>query len=745
VLGIGISDAVTGTDADGAAKAKVVILPEGGTFSQPYGVTISGTPIYVTTNNPNGMPLSVYSNGILFRDTYFAYDNQSYNTEIGTAFYTIATTVELKAINVPNGYAATFSTESNGASINGNILTVGTDVTEVSVSAQRAASGWLAEGVRAASFSTTGTNNITIMSAAELGLLAYNVNFGGETYEDYTITLGDNIDLNNNTWEPIGYGLSSGMGGGMVSPSIGGGMVIGGGDSASGFLGTFDGAGHTIINMSVEGSMNVGLFSTVDEGVTVKDLFISRAVVKGNMYVGTVAGSVSGTIQNCHVLSSSIEVEASDEMPSGMGGGYGSPIMLGGIAGMSQYGTINGCTIMESSIYPQPASSMGVGGIVGYATNAILTDNLSAADIAKKSSDNYFGAIVGMDMGSTISNNYYVDGLGIYNTPNTELKAVNGTDTEGEAQRAYVYSSKPEGFGDAVTEYGYGMEAYSTGLHYNLEWYSPTEPTSMDITLSSTEDNSTLLSTYSGITGKVTLDRTFTKNGSWYTICLPFDIDINDEDKPSPLDGAELWQMADYDEENPTGFDEESGTLTLNFENCVDDDGISTISAGRPYLIKWNNTGETISNPVFENVTISVTSPEDNNIFGNNGEITFIGTFSPLNITGADNTKLYLGAGNLLYYPYADMTIGALRAYFQLNGITAGNPTDPNATGVRAFVLNFGDGEQTGISDMEANSSLFTPHSSLKDEWFDLSGRRLNGKPTQRGMYISNGRKVVIK
>ena len=30
------------------------------------------------------------------------------------------------------------------------------------------------------------------------------------------------------------------------------------------------------------------------------------------------------------------------------------------------------------------------------------------------------------------------------------------------------------------------------------------------------------------------------------------------------------------------------------------------------------------------------------------------------------------------------------------------------------------------------------------DEWFDLNGQRLSGRPTQQGVYICNGRKVVI-
>ena len=31
------------------------------------------------------------------------------------------------------------------------------------------------------------------------------------------------------------------------------------------------------------------------------------------------------------------------------------------------------------------------------------------------------------------------------------------------------------------------------------------------------------------------------------------------------------------------------------------------------------------------------------------------------------------------------------------------------------------------------------------DAWYDLSGRRLIGVPAQRGIYIHEGRKVVIK
>ena len=28
--------------------------------------------------------------------------------------------------------------------------------------------------------------------------------------------------------------------------------------------------------------------------------------------------------------------------------------------------------------------------------------------------------------------------------------------------------------------------------------------------------------------------------------------------------------------------------------------------------------------------------------------------------------------------------------------------------------------------------------------WYDLNGRKLNGKPSQKGIYIKNGKKVVV-
>lgn len=55
-------------------------------------------------------------------------------------------------------------------------------------------------------------------------------------------------------------------------------------------------------------------------------------------------------------------------------------------------------------------------------------------------------------------------------------------------------------------------------------------------------------------------------------------------------------------------------------------------------------------------------------------------------------------------------------------------------------------GEFQHIEEMAptAIDSLRT-NSSSADEWYDMKGRKLNGKPAQKGLYIQNGQKVVVK
>jgi len=87
-----------------------------------------------------------------------------------------------------------------------------------------------------------------------------------------------------------------------------------------------------------------------------------------------------------------------------------------------------------------------------------------------------------------------------------------------------------------------------------------------------------------------------------------------------------------------------------------------------------------------------------------------------------------MGAGSKLYYPDRNLDLYAFRGYFQLKGISE----------VREFQLNFDD-ETTGLS------SIHSLNSEGSSYWYTLDGRKLSGKPTQKGIYINNGIKRVIK
>jgi hypothetical protein len=84
-------------------------------------------------------------------------------------------------------------------------------------------------------------------------------------------------------------------------------------------------------------------------------------------------------------------------------------------------------------------------------------------------------------------------------------------------------------------------------------------------------------------------------------------------------------------------------------------------------------------------------------------------------------------------------TIGSCRAYFQLtNGLVAGEPVDP-ASGINNFVLNIGE-EYSSVENIQ--SSINNPQSA---GWYTLDGRKISGVPAQKGIYINNGKKMVIK
>jgi hypothetical protein len=184
-----------------------------------------------------------------------------------------------------------------------------------------------------------------------------------------------------------------------------------------------------------------------------------------------------------------------------------------------------------------------------------------------------------------------------------------------------------------------------------------------------------------GVSYVVLAGRTLYRDGTWNTLCLPFDVNGEDNTdgitfKGTPLAGATVKTLIDASSSN--------GILTLTLGP-----GVNTIQAGKPYVVKWTTTGSNIQSPVFDNVTIKNVT---NNVTVN-GVVTFNGIYDPTTYDAEDRSTLFLdadrsqqaGSTPTLQYATSGTRLGACRAYFDV--------VHDGLTGITDCVLDFGNNE----------------------------------------------------
>ena len=405
------------------------------------------------------------------------------------------------------------------------------------------------------------------------------------------------------------------------------------------------------------------------------------------------------------------------------------------------------------------------GGIIGHCfngpihlTDCAFTGKLTAVDNGK-SDATCAGAIVGWgDADAKIwLNNCFevgeyadVQDIGlycIYNSSESAVKTLNNC--------YYVNGQTPDAtkvtrIGDKDALKDVTSSIHTTHTHYNMLdidlYQEGGTPLSYLIygdnsyvtygLLLNDADNKNLIETYKGGANDLTIyGRTLYKDGSWNTLCLPFSLSQEQlQADDCPLKGASIKTL------ESCKFYEETGTLKLNFR----DD--NSIQANTPYIIKWNKPTDgdesaTVVNPTFKGVSIEDPIMSGILPYVDAGDVQFIGRFAPKELKANDRTILYMGSNNKLYYPTADMKIGAFRCYFKLVFHTV----DDLKAGSKSIVLDFGDGESTGIVEM-GDGKLAEDNGT----WYDLSGRKMaNNKSVRgkfpKGIYINNGKKVIIK
>ena len=490
------------------------------------------------------------------------------------------------------------------------------------------------------------------------------------------------------------------------------------GNATHQFCGEFDGLGNTVSGLNVyRGGTDpnvdsyVGLFACLGSGANVHHVNLANSSFTGRNYIGGIAGrQEGGTVSYCTVAST---VSINDAV---IGTNQAPNNYHGGIVGYLYNGTVSHCVSSATlTVVDASSNSQGYGAIVGLIVNGSITDNLAIGATMPSSAKSSMAVIVGNRFGGGLQRNYYT---------NCTVRGV----------------------------------ANATGVGHFDTW---AEPNLSDLTandgavpaLRDGADNSTALALMAAVPEKfgtysVSLNgRTLYKDGDWNTLCLPFDVTVGS----GQMEGATAMTLNG----STSGFDSESGVLTLNFDNVTEG---NTIAAGTPFIIKWDGDGtNNLVNPVFTNV--SVISGDPTSAQSTKNDVAFTGSYSPAAIAVGNKACLFLGIGkndqdedvSTLYYPdasnygnFPNLTgatadnyyLGAFRAYFKVN-LGDGLGVYPAPDAVRQFVLNFGD--ETGIGHTE-----ITEITEKAGGWYTLDGVKLNGKPTCKGLYIHGGKKVVV-
>lgn len=196
------------------------------------------------------------------------------------------------------------------------------------------------------------TKTITIYSGEGLKVAADVVN-SGDT--DINIILDNDIDLSDIDWTPIGT-------------------------ESRPYTGTFDGGTYTITGLTVNQTReNVGLIGCIGSNGTVKNVKLENVNITGDGYfVGGVAGTNYGTIENCSVDGTLTN----------------NRHYLGGVVG-NNYGSIIGC----SSSGTITGTSPNVGGIGGQSVGGTIMACYSVANIKGRSSS---GGVLGQTNRETV-------------------------------------------------------------------------------------------------------------------------------------------------------------------------------------------------------------------------------------------------------------------------------------------------------------------------------------------------------
>ena len=518
------------------------------------------------------------------------------------------------------------------------------------------------------------------------------------------------------------------------------------GKSGHPFKGTFDGQGNTLTFNRTAAEEFCAPFHYIN-GATISNLHVSGTITGGNYErLGGLVGHSEGniTIKNCRV---STEISTT---VSGVG-------FHGGIIAFwydsSVECTVTGC-VYDGLIYnPSEADATTycsgfIGNLFGSNLTVTFTDCLFAP--AAYGTGKYA-------LGGNCFTFVYPNSDPTYNMTNCYYTSTLG---KRQGRPAATATVAPGNLGNATTDHGM-VDGYENGFLYDGNYYTPKygdvvveypfddDEERASVTINGTGENlvGVNITEEVGNIKSVTYNRPF-NTAQAATVILPFSYTCNDNE------GGKFY-----------GFKEVVYDENLHKWVCtMEEPSTGLLTANTPYLFMSSETK--MKFPNIEHMTGGVVTllptTANDGLYGGattDAAWNFHGSYKRKSWAVASNDYGFaaqsgIEAGGTATVEFVRFTTNAfikpMRCYLSYvgteapapaRGLTRAAATDnlPQSITVRLVSRS---GETTAIGEIDTKTGELSFDS---EAWYTLDGVRLSSKPSRKGIYINNGRKIVIK
>ena len=223
------------------------------------------------------------------------------------------------------------------------------------------------------------------------------------------------------------------------------------------------------------------------------------------------------------------------------------------------------------------------------------------------------------------------------------------------------------------------------------------------------------------------------KAAKWTTMVLPFDISV------AELSQALGYAIVNVIDATRTVVDGTGskfyGKLTMTGGNGSDE----VLKANKPFLVKIAGNMDPAENYNFGSRLI--VKADDTSVDAG-GNCTFVGTYVNKTVTKDDEAAIWFMNGDEDGWQYigssssATWTIRPFEAYIDMSNV-------PAASRNITFYAEEIDGTVTAIKGISVDENGRAKMNA--EGWYNLNGMKLQGAPIQKGVYIYNGKKYVVK